>query len=235
MRILENRFIRSCGNILNSLLVFCFLVCAVSYFAQEIQHILITPHIINSEVLSGFLDENKILLNGVIYSGFISALSCIAVIFLAKKNWIKILCYLMLFASCVFLLSPICSFMRNRSTDGLKKRASLIFAQNTLAFRSYIHGTKHLPPTLEDAVSALPEIRSERNNIAAERLNYRLTEPYSGMTNITQEFDGTGGWVYDPEKGIFGINVKELEEYSTNFTEYLKKVKKDHDTRIVHK
>lgn len=88
---------------------------------------------------------------------------------------------------------------------------------------------------MEDAVSALPEIRSERNNIAAERLNYRLTEPYSGMTNITQEFDGTGGWVYDPEKGIFGINVKELEEYSTNFTEYLKKVKKDHDTRIVHK
>ncbi|MBO4715160.1 MAG: hypothetical protein J5672_03560 [Verrucomicrobia bacterium] len=235
MRILENRFIGSCRHILSSLLVFCFLICAVSYFAQEIQHIFVTPYIINSEVLSGFLDENKILLNGVIYSGLISALSCIAVIFLVKKNWIKILCCIILFASCVFLLSPIYSFMQNKSTDGLKKRASLIFAQNTLAFRKYIHETKHFPPTLEDAVSALSEIRSGRNNIAAEYLNCRLTEPYSGMTNITQEFDGTGGWVYDSEKGIFGINVKELEEYSTNFTEYLKKVKKDHDTQVAHK
>ena len=229
MNMIENKLIGYCRHILNSLLAFCFLVCAVSYFAQEIQHIFITPYIINSDVLSGFLDENKILLNGVIYSGLISALLCVAVIFLTKKNWIKILCYLMLFASCVFLLSPIYSFMQNKSADGLKKRASLIFAQNTLAFRKYIHETKHFPPTLEDAVLALSEIRSERNNIAAEYLNCRLTEPYSGMTNITQEFDGTGGWVYDSEKGIFGINVKELEEYSIDFTEYIKMVKKDYD------
>ena len=226
---IENKLIGYCRHILNSLLAFCFLVCAVSYFAQEIQHIFVTPHIINSQILSGFLDENRILLKGAIYRGFISALLCVAVIFLVKENWIKILCYIMLFASCVFLLFPICSLMQNKSADGLKKQASLIFSQNILAFKSYIHETKHLPPTLEDAVSALPEIRLERNNIAAERLNYRLTEPYSGMTNITQEFDGTGGWVYDSEKGIFGINVKELEEYSIDFTEYIKMVKKDYD------
>lgn len=229
MSMIENKLIGSCRYILSSLLVFCFLVCAVSYFAQEIQHIFVTPHIINSQILSGFLDENRILLKGAIYSGFISALLCVAVIFLVKENWIKILCYIMLFASCVFLLFPICSLMQNKSADGLKKQASLIFSQNILAFRSYIHETKHLPPTLEDAISALPEIRLERNNIATERLNYRLTEPYSRMTNITQEFDGTGGWVYDPEKGIFGINVNGMEQYSTNFTEYLKEVKKDCD------
>ncbi len=219
------KLIKPCKNILNSLLVFCFLVCAVSYFGQEIQHIFITPHIINSEVLSGFLDENRILLKGAVYNGIISVLLCVAVIFLTKKNWIKILCHIMLFTSCIFLLSPIYLLIQNNSADGLQKRASLIFSQNSLAFRKYIRETKHLPPTLEDAISALPEIRSERNNIAAEYLNCRLTEPYSGMTNITQEFDGTGGWVYNPEKGIFGINVKGMEQYSKNFTEYLKEVK----------
>ena len=44
-------------------------------------------------------------------------------------------------------------------------------------------------------------------------------------TNIVREFDGTGGWVYNPESGVFGINVKGMEEYRTNFSSYLESVK----------
>ncbi|MDD2286454.1 MAG: hypothetical protein PHQ11_13780 [Paludibacter sp.] len=227
MSIFENKFIKSCKNILKSLLIFCFLVCMFYYFAGEIQHIFVTPYIIASEVSSGFLDENKILLKGAIYSGLISALSCVAVVLLAKEGWIKILSYLMLFTSCVFLLFPLYSFMRNKSPDRLRERASLIYSQNVLAFRTYLHETKQLPSSLEDVISALPEIRSERNDIAMERLNCRLTEPFSGKTNIVQIFDGTGGWVYNPEQGIFGLNVMGMEQYTTNFSEYLEKVKTD--------
>lgn len=227
MLIFENKIIKYCRNISNALLVLILLIWVFYYFSREIQHIFISPYIIDSMVTSGFYDENKILLNGAIYSGLVSALSCVAVILLVRENWIKILSYLMLFTSCIFLLFPICSLIQNKSTDGLKERASLIYSQNVLAFRTYIHETKYLPSRLEDVISALPEIRLERNDIAIERLNYRLTEPFSGKTNIVQEFDGTGGWVYNPEQGIFGLNVKGMEQYTTNFSEYLEKVKTD--------
>src|SRR5574344_1908368 len=138
MSISKNNIVKVFKDILYSLLVFCLLVWVFYYFSKEIQHIFISPYIIDSMVTSEFYDENKILLNGAIYSGLVSALSCVAVILLVRENWIKILSYLMLFTSCIFLLFPICSLIKNKSTDGLKERASLIYSQNVLAFRTYI-------------------------------------------------------------------------------------------------
>lgn len=60
--------------------------------------------------------------------------------------------------------------------------------------------------------------------LTQEAIAFRLAVG-GNVTNIVREFDGTGGWVYDPEKGIFGINVKGMEPYSTNLNSYLESVK----------
>lgn len=97
----------------------------------------------------------------------------------------------------------------------------VIYSKNLKDIFTCIDNHKELPDELSTVLKkvGLPE----------KTIEYRLTGG-TGVTNIVQEFDGTGGWVYNPEQGIFGLNVKGMEQYTTNLTSYLEEVQKKTET-----
>ena len=99
------------------------------------------------------------------------------------------------------------------------------YVKNVKDMRQYLFIHKKYPEKLMDI------FKDERNQadpsafrLSPKTVAFRLAVG-GNATNIVREFDGTGGWVYNPESGVFGINVKGMEEYRTNFSSYLESVK----------
>ena len=99
------------------------------------------------------------------------------------------------------------------------------YIKNVKDMSRYLWIHKKYPPDLMDIfIDERDKTEPPAFRLTQEAIAFRLAVG-GNVTNIVREFDGTGGWVYDPEKGIFGINVKGMESYSTNFNSYLESVK----------
>ncbi len=155
---------------------------------------------------------------------FISSLSGISAIILSiviifrcpSIGKIEIIIFLCL---SIFLIFPSSKFIiENKLSNKISYYKLNVYYYNINSIKKYISEKNEMPSTL---LAGLKEALTNRTHI----INYRIIEPFSGKTNIVQVFDGTGGWVYNPEQGIFGLNVKGMEQYTTNFSEYLEKVK----------
>jgi len=157
---------------------------------------------------------------------FISSLSGIGAIILSiiiifrcpSIGKIEIIIFLFLV---IFSIFPSSKFIiDNKLYNKISYYKLNVYYKNINSIKKYISEKNEMPSTL---LAGLKDTLTNRTHI----INYRIIEPFSGKTNIVQEFDGTGGWVYNPEQGIFGLNVKGKEQYTTNFSEYLEKVKTD--------
>ncbi|MCK9316254.1 MAG: hypothetical protein M0Q48_08945 [Verrucomicrobia bacterium] len=126
-----------------------------------------------------------------------------------------------------FMLLPGWKIIGWHTASGLKEKKLIVYERNCHDMIKYISYYRKLPESLFIMIDNYASFFSKERdaNWKEKQINFRLTEPFSGKTNIVSSFDGSGGWVYNPEQGIFGINVKGMEQYTTNFTEYLGKVK----------
>ena len=101
------------------------------------------------------------------------------------------------------------------------------YIKNVKDMSRYLLIHKKYPPDLMDIfIDERDKTDPPAFRLSQQAVAFRLAVGGSA-TNIVREFDGTGGWVYDPEKGIFGINVKGMEPYSTNLNSYLESVKNE--------
>ncbi len=172
----------------------------------------------------GYTGSFKFFYESFICGLLLIIISLFCVVFKGKIK-IKIL-FLIVFLIAAYLTKYPVSYVIdwNNHTIGwhkvLQTMQKSTFKSNSEDLFKYVSINKKLPNTLSDAIN--------KDNRSEQVVSYLLTAG-SKNTNTVQEFDGTGGWVYDPEKGIFGINVNGMEEYSTNFTEYLKEIKKDYN------
>lgn len=156
---------------------------------------------------------------------FISSLSGISAIILSivillrcpSIGKIEIIIFLCLV---IFFLFPSSKFIiENKLYNKINYWKLNVYYENIKSIKKFIRGKNEMPSTL---LASLKETLENRTLI----INYRVTEPFSGKTNIVKVFDGTGGWVYNPEQGIFGLNVNGMEQYTTNLTSYLEEVQK---------
>lgn len=151
----------------------------------------------------------------IIFFGFISVfVSCILISFNGLMS--KVFSIVVSIAALYILRYPI--FYINHWDKMLSIMQTTNFKENSKDLKEFISKHKEFPNSLYDAIA----VKKRKNEI----IQYRLTSR-TGITNIVPFFDGTGGWVYNPEQGIFGINVNGMEQYTTNLTEYLERVKKD--------
>lgn len=157
---------------------------------------------------------------------FISSLSGISAIILSiiiifrcpSIEKIEIIIFLCL---SIFFIFPSSKFIiENKLSNKISHYKLNVYYKNINSIKKYISEKNEMPGTL---LAGLKEALTNQTQI----INYRIIEPFSGKTNIVKEFDGSGGWVYNPEQGIFGLNVKGMEQYTTNYSEYLEKVKTD--------
>jgi len=141
-----------------------------------------------------------------------------------KKNiifsYISILfCLFVLFLSLVYIV-------QGKTEQGIQHRQRSTFRYNTEDIKGYVRQNGKFPQALLDALKedySRPCRGGVLDKLSDRTIRYRLTAG-GGVTNIVQEFDGSGGWVYNPEQEIFGLNVKGMEQYTTNLTSYLEEV-----------
>jgi multisubunit Na+/H+ antiporter MnhG subunit len=142
-----------------------------------------------------------------------------------KKNilfsYISILfCLFVLFLSLMYII-------QGKTEQGIQHRQRSTFRYNTEDIKGYMRQNGKFPQALLDALKEdypRPCRGGVLDKLSDRTIRYRLTAG-GGVTNIVQEFDGTGGWVYNPEQGIFGLNVRGMEQYTTNLTSYLEEVR----------
>lgn len=105
---------------------------------------------------------------------------------------IKILLYIVFFVFIcgIFEFSPLSDYLKN-----LKINRSFILQKVTRNLVSRYEYTYGRLPTNQELFSFL-------------RDNHFSFEGISKSTNIVNTYDGTGGWLYEPERRFFGINVK---------------------------
>ena len=103
--------------------------------------------------------------------------------------WLMVFLAFLIGTTAIFHLENIKSDARSlRSKSGILKIALSRYEQ--------IYGK--LPNTLNDCVCYLPNIGKNRD----------IIEPISKSTNCVKEYDGCGGWVYNPELRLLGCNAK---------------------------
>ena len=194
------------------IILFLFLEIIYSLFLDSI----------NLDVLTYGVKDDRSNYYFSILCGFFCIL--ISIVFYKKR---KKACQFIIILAICFLYFPLSTLKTiNSNTNKSIQRQARVFFYNSKDLFWYWCVYQHFPNRLEEAIE-LSWKRHSTDDIPKKCLNYRLADPFLGKTNIVPIFDGTGGWVYDPEKGIFGINVNEMEEYSTNFTEYIEMIKKD--------
>lgn len=141
-----------------------------------------------------------------------------------KKN--ILFSYISIFFCLFVLFLSLMYIVQGKTEQGIKHRQRSTFRYNTEDIKGYIRQNGKFPQALLDALEE-SHPRSCRggvvNKLSDRTIRYRLTAG-GGVTNIVQEFDGLGGWVYNPEQGIFGLNAKGMEQYTTNLTAYLEDI-----------
>lgn len=156
----------------------------------------------------GFYDGHPSLSDAYVYSLAYSSiaflLSC-RLIFI--KNWMGIV---LIFLSILSFVLPINGIVKQKNGCLVKELLPPLFENNSRDLKAYLKKYGEFPNEMIEFLAGKSE----------SLIEYRLTCG-TGKTNIVREFDGSGGWVYNPESGIFGINVKGMEQYTTNLTTYL--------------
>lgn len=128
------------------------------------------------------------------------------------KKWLGVI---------LIFLSLLCSVPAVRGIVK-QKNGSLLIELLPSLFRNNSHDLKVYLEKYGEFPKGMIEFLAGKGDAV---IKYRLTGG-TGVTNIVQEFDGSGGWVYNPAQGIFGLNVKGMEQYTTNLTSYLEEVQK---------
>lgn len=137
-----------------------------------------------------------------------------------------------LFCLFVLFLSPM-YIVQGKTEQGIQHRQRSTFRYNTEDIKGHIRQNGKFPQALLDALKEShprPCWGGVLDKLSDRTIRYRLTAG-GGVTNIVQEFDGSGGWVYNPARGIFGLNVKGIKQYTTNLTSYLEEVQKKNEKK----
>lgn len=160
----------------------------------------------------GFYD-GRLLSDAFVYS---LAYNIIALLLSCRlafiKKWLGVI---------LIFLSLLCSVPAVRGIVK-QKNGSLLIELLPSLFRNNSHDLKVYLEKYGEFPKGMIEFLAGKGDAV---IKYRLTGG-TGVTNIVQEFDGSGGWVYNPAQGIFGLNVKGMEQYTTNLTSYLEEVQK---------
>lgn len=160
----------------------------------------------------GFYD-GRLLSDAFVYS---LAYNIIALLLSCRLAFIKkwmgvVLIFLCLLSSVL----PVRGIIKQKNGSLLIERLPHVFRNNSHDLKVYLEKYGEFP-------KGMIEFLAGKGDAV---IKYRLTGG-TGVTNIVQEFDGSGGWVYNPAQGIFGLNVKGMEQYTTNLTSYLEEVQK---------
>ena len=98
-----------------------------------------------------------------------------------------------------------------------------IYQSNCNDLVKYIQVNKKLPLTLKEA---LLQGGNEENPRGENHVAY-LMSCGTGESKVVNQFDGKGGWVYNPESGEFALNLEGMEDCSTNLIAYMEEWKKN--------
>lgn len=105
---------------------------------------------------------------------------------------------LLIFLILLVAVIAICHWNSGNNVWSLRNRSGIL--KIGLSHYEQVYG--ELPTTFADCRCWLPSIGT----------NFGLTEPLSKSTNCVKEFDGGGGWVYNPEQRLLGSNAKGWKE-----------------------